>query len=38
MCWITVGYTIYPPNEGLLPPTTIEPTPFQNSNYIVAGL
>ena len=38
MCWITGGYTIHPPIEGLLPPTGIEPTPFQNSASKVAGL
>ena len=31
MCWITGGHTIHPPIEGLLPPTGIESTPFQNS-------
>ena len=30
-CWITGGHSIYPPIEGLLPPTGIEPTLFQNS-------
>ena len=38
MYWITVGHTIHPPIEGLLPPTGIEPTPFQNLASKVAGL
>ena len=37
-CWITVGHIIYPPIEGLLTPTGIEPTPFPNSTSKVAGL
>ena len=37
-CWITGGHTIHPPIEGLLPPRDIEPTPFQNSTFKVAGL
>ena len=37
-CQITGGRTIYPPIEGLLPPTGIEPTPFQNSASKVPGL
>ena len=37
-CWITGGHTIHPPIERLLPPTGIEPTPFQNSASKVAGL
>ena len=36
--WITVGHTIHPPIEGLLPPTGIEPTLFQNLAWIVAVL
>ena len=36
--WITGGHTIYPPIEGLLPPTGIEPTPFRNSASKVAEL
>ena len=38
LCWITGGHTIYPPIEGLLPPTGIENTPFRNSPSKVAGL
>ena len=38
LCWITGGHTVHPPIEGLLPPTGIEPTPFQNSFLKVAGL
>ena len=37
-CWITGGHTIHPPIEGLLPLTSIEPTPFRNSAFKVAGL
>ena len=38
MCWITGAHTIYPPIEGLLPPASIEPTPFRNSASKVAEL
>ena len=37
-CWITVDHTIHPPIKGLLSPSGIEPTPFQNSVSKVAGL
>ena len=37
MCLITGGHTIYPPIEGLLPTTRIEPTPFRNLTSKVAG-
>ena len=36
--WITGGQTINPPIEGLLPPTGIEHTPFQNLVSKVDGL
>ena len=36
--WITGGHTILPPIEGLLPPTGVEPTLFQNSASEVAGI
>ena len=38
LCWITGGYTIHPPIEGLFPPTSTEPAPFQISASKVAGL
>ena len=37
-CWITGGHTIHSPIEGLVPPTGIEPTSFQNLASKVAGL
>ena len=38
LCWITGGYIIHPPIEGLLSPTGTESTPFRNSASNVAGL
>ena len=38
LCWITCGRTLYPHIKGVLPPTAIEPTPFQNLDSKVAGL
>ena len=35
---MTGGHTMHPPIEGLLPPTGIELTPFQDSASKVAGL
>ena len=37
-CWITSVHTIHPPIEGLLPPTSIVPTPFRNLAFKVALL
>ena len=39
-CWVTGGHAIYPPTEGILTLTGIEPkpTPFQNSASKVAEL
>ena len=38
LCWITGGYTVHQPIEGLLRASGVKPTPFQNSAPITAGL
>ena len=37
LCWITGRHKIHSPTEGLLPPTDVESTVFQNSDSKVVG-
>ena len=38
LCWVAGGPTIHLPTQELLPPTSIEPALFRNSDFQVAGL